>query len=134
MASESVANVERSVLFRTRALAYFALWFLAAISFEIYLRPEGVTETDLSETQQRWIWLPYTPIFIAVGLAYATWPSDPNALLILLAFMGLAAHAILALILVHRRSSFIALICVQVLLLTVGVIYFLRFSRLPSGG
>ena len=39
---------ERQVGFSKRLLGNLAVWLLAALAFQIFLRPAGLTETDLT--------------------------------------------------------------------------------------
>ena len=128
------AGPEQRVSFSRRLLIYFAVWLLAALAFQFFLHPMGLTETALTPIQQRISWPVYTPLMIVVGLAHAvTWPDFPQAWVGFAAAAFLVFHAILALTRA-RRSSFVALTSAQALLLTVAVIYFVRQSQLPSGG
>lgn len=103
------AHPQRRVRFRSRLLIYFALWLLAALAFQIFLQPQGLTETHLTPIQQRISWPLYTPFMSVVGLAQAvTWPDFPKALAVFVAAVCFALHAILALA-CARRSWYIAL-------------------------
>lgn len=122
-----------TVPFRRRLVIYLAIWFVTALAFEIFLQPEGLTETDLTPFQQR-IRMPiYVPLMTVVGLAQSvTWPTFPGTSALDVAAACLALHAVVALSLAHR-GSFLALATVQALLLTVAIVYFVRQSHLPSG-
>ncbi len=128
------AGPEHSVSFSRRLLIYFAVWLLAALAFQFFLQPIGLTETALTPIQQRIRWPIYTPLMIVAGLAHAvTWSDFPQAWVGFAVAALLVLHAILALTRA-RRSSFVVLISTQALLLTFAVIYFVRLSELPSGG
>jgi hypothetical protein len=125
---------EHRVRLSTRVLVYFSTWILVALAFQILLRPEGPTETDFSPLQQRLLWPLYAPLMVVVGLVQAATGSArfPNwAPWLVVA--GFAVHFIIALTRV-RRSSFVALIAIQVPFLVIAVIYFVRQSYLPTGG
>jgi len=122
------------IRFSGRLLIYIAVWLLAVLAFEVFLQPEGLTETDLTPFQQR-IRLPlYTPLMAVLGLAQSvTWPAIPTPFDLCGAAACFGLHAIAALTR-SRRSSLIAFTCVQALLLTASVVYYVRLCRLPSGG
>lgn len=128
------AGAERRVSFSRRLLIYGAVWLLAALAFQVFLQPEGLTETSLAPMQQRIRWPLYTPLMAMVGLSYAvSWPDSPREDVGLAAGAGLVLHGILALA-CARRSRFIAFTLAQTLLLTVAVIYFIRQTQLPGDG
>jgi len=128
------AAPEQRVRLGTRFLVYFSVWLFAALAFQIFLRPEGPTESDLSPIQQRLLWPLYAPLMVVVGLVHAVTGSSrfpdwaPWAVV-----AGFVVHFIIALTRV-RRSSFVAFISIQVLFLAIAVIYFVRQSYLPTGG
>ena len=132
--SQFDAAPEHRVRFSRRLLIYAAVWLLAVLAFELFLQPEGLTETDLSPIQQR-IRLPlYSPLMAVVGLAQSvTWPTFPSSSALDVSAACFVVHAIAALTR-SRRGSVIALTCAQTLLLTVAVIYYVRQSQLPTGG
>lgn len=122
------------IRFGRRLLVYLAVWLLAAFAFQVFLKPEGLTETDLSSLQQRISRLLHTPVMAVLGLAQSvTWPGIPGATGGFAAAACFVSQAILTLTRARRRP-FIALMLVQALLLTVAVVHFVRQSRLPSGG
>ena len=130
---QSDSAMKGRVLFSTVLLVYVAIWIFSIIALQIFLKIEGSTETHLSPTQQRISWVFQSPLMIVMGITRAlTWPGEPTVPDLFIA-VGLVVHAIMMLA-CARRSSFIALTCVQAVLLTVGAIYFVRLSRLPSGG
>ena len=109
-------------------------WILAAVAFQIFLQPLGLTETSLTPLQQRMQWPLLTPIMVIVGLAQAsTWPAAPHAFVGISVAVGIVFHAIAALT-ISRLKSFIVLMFVQMGFLTVAVICFVRWSQTPSGG
>ena len=132
--SPFAATPEPGVRLRTRFLVYFSVWLLAVLAIQIFLPPEGPSETDRTAIHQRLLWPFYTPLMVVVGLARAaTWPSRFPDWLPWAIVTGLAVHFIVAATR-SRRSSFVAVTCFQVLVLAVGVIYFVRQSFLPTGG
>ena len=132
--SPLAANPGQGIQLRTRVLVYFSVWLLAVLTIQIFLPPEGPSETDRTAIQQRLLWPLYTPLMVVVGLARAaTWPSRFPDWLPWAVVTGLAFHFIVAATR-SRRSSFVAVTCFQVLVLAVGVIYFVRQSFLPKGG
>lgn len=117
-----------------RVLYYGAVWLFAVIAFQVLLKPDGLTESNLGELQQRVRWPLYAPIMATLGLAKAfTWPRDATGGTVFAAAVCFAVHAILTITQSHRRA-FVLMICIQAALLVVAVIYFIRFSRLPAGG
>ncbi len=128
------ALTEPRTWFTARLAVYFGVWLLALLALQIFLQPEGATESSFTATQQRLLWLPYTPLMVVVGLAQAaTWPgSFPNWAPWMVVGV-LVGHALVALTRV-RRSSFVVLIGVQVVLFGVAVFYFVRQAQLPTGG
>ena len=125
---------ENRVRFSTRLLIYVAMWLFAALVFQAFLQPAGLSETELTPIQQRLLWPLYTPVMAVVGLAQAgTWPVFPSALAILAGGACFAVHGIIAL---SRKqwSSIVALAGVHALLLAIAVIYFVRQAQLPTGG
>ena len=121
------------VRFRMRFLIYLAVWLLAAVAFEIFLRPEGLTETHLTPLQQRLLWPLYTPLLVFFGLAQAvSTPRDIPQSFFWVVVALLVAHAALTLSR-NRPIVFAALIGVQALTLAVAVTCFIHFSRLPHG-
>lgn len=132
--SPFAAAPKRGVPLRTRVLVYFSVWPLAVLAIQIFLPPEGPSETDLTAIQQRLLWPLYTLLMVVVGLARAaTWPGRFPDWVGWAVVTGLAFHFIVAATR-SRRSSFVAVTCFQVLVLAVGVIYFVRQSFLPTGG
>ena len=122
------------VSLRKRLLIYLAVWALSALAFQVFLQPMGLTETDLTPTEQRIRWPLYTPLMALVGLAQSfTWPASPGAFAGLGAFACFAVHAVVALSRT-RCGSLAGLFCIQTLLLAVAVIYYVRHSHLPTGG
>ena len=116
-----------------RLFWYVAVWLFTVLAFQIFLTPEGLTETNLSEMEQRIRWPLYTPIMVVIGFAEAfTWPTDFTAVAFVGAFACLVAHAITMLTRVHFRP-FVLMLCIQTVLLAIAVIYFIRFSQLPGG-
>jgi hypothetical protein len=117
-----------------RVIAFFALWILAAVAFEIFLAPEGSTVTDKSELHQRLTLPLWTPLLAAFGLAQAaTWPHSFPAWAVFAPGCYFCVQAVSCLVF-SRRSVFASLCSLQVVMLTIAVVYFVRFSRLPSGG
>ena len=125
---------------RQRVIAYLVLWLIAAIAIQIFLKPEGLTETDLSPFQQRIRWPIYTPLMIALGLGRViTLPLLPllhwsnEMLTFWIAFVGLAVIGIITL---TRRSRqvFVVMLCVNAVLLAISVFFFLQIAAIPSGG
>ena len=125
---------------RQRVIAYLVLWLIAAIAIQIFLKPEGLTETDLSPFQQRIRWPIYTPLMIALGLGRViTLPLLPllhwsnEMLTFWIAFVGLAVIGIITL---TRRSRqvFVDMLCVNAVLLAISVFFFLQIAAIPSGG
>jgi len=132
--SPLAANPGQGIQLRTRVLVYFSVWLLAVLTIQIFLPPEGPSETDRPAIQQRFLWPLYTPLMVVVGLAQAaTWPGRFPDWVGWTILSGLAVHFIVAATR-SRRSSFVAVTCFQVLVLAVGVISFVRQSYLPTGG
>jgi len=130
---QTTPTPQHRVGFRHRMLIYFAVWLLAVLAIQVFLRPMGLTETALTPIQQRIRWPLYTPFMAVIGLAQAvTWPASPQALAGIAAVTIFALHALLMLTRT-RRYSFVVLAVVQVLLLAVAVIYYVRWSELPTG-
>jgi cbb3-type cytochrome oxidase subunit 1 len=128
------SDSEDYVWFGRRLLIYLSVWFLAVLVCEVFLRPEGFSETSLTPFQQRIRWPLYAPLMAVVGLAQSvTWPTFPGALAITVAAVCLILQAIVSLTR-SRSRSLVALTCVQALLLTVAVVYLVRLSKLPTGG
>ena len=124
----------RKLSARQRLFWYIAVWVLAALAFQLFLRPEGLTETNLPEVQQRLSWPFYTPFMVTIGLAEVfTWPQTFNTVALLGSAVCLLVHAVITFTRVYARS-FLVMICIQVVLLGIAVFYFVRFSQLPSGG
>src|SRR6187401_283957 len=97
------ATPECCVRLRHRLLIYFAVWLLAALAFQIFLQPLGLTETDLTPIEERIRWPLYTPIMAVFGLAEAaTWPRSPQALAGISALAAFVLHAVVALTRVRR--------------------------------
>ena len=122
---------ESCVSFRTRFLAYFVVWFLAILALEVFLEPEGHAQTDLTVIQQRLRWPLQAPVAALIGLAHAfSWAGGVSGLLafVCIATLGIAALAY------GRRASFVVLISLNALMLFIAIIYYIRWSRLPSGG
>ncbi len=107
---------------------------LAGLALQIFLQPVGLTESDLTPFQQHLVWIPYTPLMLVFGLAQAaSWPNNVPHWAPWVALAVFALHAIFGLTRT-RRFSFAIAAGIQVLLLAVAVIYFVRQSLLPSGG
>ncbi len=67
-----------SVRFRTRCVAYVAVWLAAGILYWLLVGPDSATETSLTSTQQ-FIRLPlWLPILAWVGIARAM--GGPNSI------------------------------------------------------
>jgi hypothetical protein len=119
---------------RNRFLVYSAVWLLVTLAFQIFLQPEGPAESDFSPLQQRLLWPIYTPLMVVVGLIQAATGSTlfpdwvPWTIV-----AGFAVHFLITLTRT-RRFTFAAFICIQVLFMTVAVIYFVRQSYTPTGG
>jgi len=125
---------EPRVRLSTRLLVYFSSWLLVAVAFQPFLQPEGPTESALSPTQQRLLWPLYTPLMVVVGLVQVvTGPGHFPGWAPWVVVAGLAVHFIMAMTRA-RRLSFAAFTGIQILVLAVGVLYFVRQSHLPSGG
>ena len=119
--------------FSKRLLMYLTVWVIGSLAFQAFLRPDGLTETDLSEAQQRLRWPLYTPIMVVFGLAQsATWPAFPGSMAMAVAVIVLLLLAVVVLACARPRA-FAALLGVHSLTLAVAVVYFVRYSRLPSG-
>lgn len=119
---------------RSRALIVCIVWLSTALAFQVFVKPEAVTVTDLSEIQQRIQWLFLTPMMAAAGLAEAlAWPSEFTVGGLLVSLVCLSALSINTLI-VSSRRAFVVMICINAVVLAIAVIYFIRFSRLPSAG
>lgn len=123
----------RRITVRWRLLGYGAVWLLAALAIQLFLRPEGLTETNLNEAQQRALWLLYTPVMATIGLADALQRvsrlADWSPLVIAICF---ALHALV--ILTQSRPRFFAImIFVQIVLLSLAIMSFIHLSRLPAG-
>lgn len=117
-----------------RLAVYFSVWVLVAVAFQVFLQPEGPTESSFSPLQQRLIWPLYTPLMAVIGLAQAaTWPKHWPDWAPWVVVIGLAIHGVVTLTR-SRRSTFLIFTGVQVLVLTVAVVYFVRQSYLPTGG
>lgn len=124
----------RCVRFRIRIFSYFAGWVLVALAFQVFLQPLGLTETALTPIQQRMLWPLWAPVMVIVGLAQAaTWPASPQAVVGISVAVGMVFHAFAALTISHFKA-FIVLMLAQMGFLTIAVIYFVRWSQLPSGG
>lgn len=126
-------SLERGLSFTQRIAVYLGLWLLAVIAFEIWLTPEGMTETHLTEAQQRIQWPLYTPLMVVVGIVEPFSPSGDltsNGGWIAVVFL---VHAVVMLT-SKRLPVFAGLACVQLALLAIGVVNFIRLSQLPSGG
>jgi len=116
-----------------RLVWYGALWVLAAIAIQVFLKPEGLTETNLSEIQQRIRWPFYTPLMVAMGLAAAFARSAVyNGWAISTALSCFVIHGFITLTRTSARS-FALMILIHAALLGVAVICFLRFARMPTG-
>jgi hypothetical protein len=76
---DSKAISKRSVRFRTRCMAYIAVWLVAAIMFWVLVGPDSAVETSLTPTQQ-FIRLPIgLPILAWIGVARAVGgPGSPG--------------------------------------------------------
>ena len=131
--NEAATSLTHHVRFRHRLFIHIALWLLAALAFQVFLRPLGLTETDLTPIQQRIRWPLYTPLMAVIGLAQAgTWPANPPALAGMAAAAVFVLHAILMLTRARPRSL-IALAVAHALLLALAIIYYVRWPQLPSG-
>ncbi|CAN5724215.1 hypothetical protein BH11VER1_BH11VER1_21350 [soil metagenome] len=125
---------EQRFRFKTRLFIYLAIWLLAAMAFQFFLPPEGATVTELTPFQQRIRWPLYTPIYLLVGLAQSfAWPERISSWAGVAATLCFLFHAVLTLTL-SRRFAFLIMCGLQVVLVVVSVVYFIRFSQLPSGG
>lgn len=131
--NEAATCLTHHVRFRRRLFIYIALWLLAALAFQVFLRPLGLTETDLTPIQQRIRWPLYTPLMAVIGLAQAgTWPANPQAIAGIAAAAVFVLHAV-SMLTRARPRSLIALAAAHALLLALAVIYYVRWSQLPSG-
>jgi hypothetical protein len=131
--TESDSVPKNRIRFRTRLLGYLAVWLLAALAFEAFLRPQGFTETHLTPLQQRLQWPLATPLMVFFGLAQAlTIPRDIPQSFFWLCVTVFLAHAIMVLR-CTQFPMFATLMGLQALTLAVGVAYFVHFSRLPDG-
>jgi hypothetical protein len=118
----------------TRVCVYFFIWLLAAIAFQIFLHPQGTTETDLTLLEQRLAWAISTPLMVVIGLSQAVmWPHQFTDGLFGVVVTGMLLH-ILVTFTSSRRLLFIGLTCIQILFLVTAVVYFFRYSNLPTGG
>lgn len=116
-----------------RILWYFSTWLLAVVAIQLILKPQGVTETALSATQQRIRWFLWTPISIVVGLAQAiTWPKELSAWAVVTSAICLLVIAVVALVQDRAKIFFVAMI-LQIIVIIVSVIYLKRLDSLPRG-
>ena len=127
-------TVPSGVSFARRCFGCGAMWLAAALAFQVFLKSEGLTETNLNEMQQRIGWLFSTPIMAAAGLAEAfVWPRGFRSGGVSAAVVCLTGLSIITLTRSSRRA-FVAMICINIIILAVAVTYFVRFSRLSTGG
>jgi hypothetical protein len=128
---------EGPVRISTRLLIYLAVWLLAALALEVFLQPLGLTETDATPLEQRLWWPLYTPLMVFLGLAMflqvLPWPSGMAGGAALVALIYFAAQAYFALT-PRRPAVVLGLSCLQALALSAGVLYWVRYSQLPTGG
>lgn len=124
----------RRIKVRWRLLGYAAVWLLAALAVQLFLRPEGLTETSLNEAQQRALWLLYTPVMATIGLSHALERvrnlADWVPVIIVICFV---LHAIVTLI-QSRTRSFAIMLLIQIVVLSLAITSFIDLSRLPAGG
>src|SRR5215218_10227701 len=107
---------QHQVRFSRRLAIYLSVWLLAALALEVFLRPEGLTETSASPLEQR-LWLPiYTPLMVILGLAQAaTWPRDHFAhWAVAAAFICFLVHGIFTLR-AGKRAWFLVLACIHII-------------------
>lgn len=129
--------------FSRRFAAYLAVWILAAVAFEVLLKPEGLTETDLTEFQQRLRWPLHTPLMVLLGIWQAIgWSITSFGAVrgdFAAACVGLAGFlwllAVAALVLKRNRlPTFASMLVVHAVTVGIGVFFFLQLAREPSGG
>ncbi len=120
--------------FRSRLLVFIGLWLLAGVAFEVFLQPEGLTETAETETHQRLMWPLVAPLMVAIGLAEDTdWSAFPTGGAMLASVGCLGLQALCTLLCKNWRLLLVAGF-VQTLLLASGVVGLIHLSGLPSGG
>lgn len=124
----------RHISFARRFLYYGITWLLAVIAFQIFLRPEGPTETDVSAFEQR-LWLPfYTPVIVFIGFTRAVAGiSHSGAWSIVISLVCLIGVGITTLT-QSRCRPFMLMVGIHSVLLVIGVLYAIRVSRLPGDG
>jgi hypothetical protein len=125
------------VRLRTCCIAYIAIWLLTAVAFEVFMQPDGMTETDLTSTQQRIRWPLYTPLMALLGLARAfTWPwhplyhSPPDSALVPAFLASIGFLLALGCLTITRRHlwSLVTMLCFHAAILSVSVIFYLRMT------
>lgn len=116
-----------------RVLWYFSTWLLAVVAIQIILKPQGVTETALSATQQRISWIFCSPVSILIGLAQAfTWPEEVAGWAVVTAAICILIIAVVALA-QDRTRIFLVTMILQIIVIMVSVIYLKRLDSLPGG-
>ena len=123
----------RHITVRWRLSGYGAVWLLAALAIQLFLKPEGLTETNLYEAQQRALWLLYTPVMASIGLAdvleRVSRLADWAPLIIVICFV---LHALVTLTR-SRARSFAIMLLIQIVFLSLAITNFIQLSRLPAG-
>ncbi|CAN5727577.1 hypothetical protein BH09VER1_BH09VER1_35450 [soil metagenome] len=116
-----------------RISCYLLIWFLAALALQIFLKPEDLTETSQSPVEQRFWWVPLTPILLTFGLMKAfSLPLNSSPLIPILVASCLLAHA--SFTLTRRRILTLAwLLALQFVLLAIAVIGYVHLANLPCG-
>ena len=134
-ADDTIPTMRASIGIGARVAVYLAVWLLAVLAIEVFLIPDSPTESHLTPLEQRLIWPLYTPLMVLVGLEQAVaWAGGEFEMVrFAVIAVSLAAQGIIALA-ISRRDWFFACTLLQVALLSVGVVYFIHLSRLPSGG
>ena len=124
-----------------RCIAFALLWSLAILAFEIFLMPEGLTETDLSAFQQRVSWPLYTPVMASLGLARALvspWYKSYHTLNSPFIFAGflIAAGCFLvisiSIFLCRNWRYLVLLVSLHGMALTFAVVYYMRIIKALS--
>jgi hypothetical protein len=125
---ESHDAPRRSLHVETRLAIYLAVWILAVLAFELFLRVEGRTENFLSPAEQRLRWPLFTPVMVIFGVMHSVSSrGEMSQAFFWLVGALFLAHAILTLR-CTRPNVFAVLIGLQAVTVAFGVAHFIHFS------
>lgn len=119
---------------RWRVFSYLVPWLGAVATLFILIFPESPAETSSGLLHQALEIFATTPLLVSLGLAqFLQLPDGPDTLGLGIAVAVLVGHAGLTLS-IRRALTLAVHLGIELLLLGIGVSFFLQFSRLSAGG